>query len=91
MTCARAFGIHATAPSAAAKTCGSLSAFTRVGEDRLHYEYTIDDPKNYTAPFTVLIPMRTAPWKWYEYSCHERNESLYMTLKGARFLESLEE
>ncbi len=67
-----------------------VERFTRIREDRLRYEYTVDDPKNYERPFTVRIPMRTARWHWYEYSCHERNESLLMTLKGARYLESLE-
>ncbi len=64
-----------------------VERFTRISEDRLRYEYTIDDEKNYMAPFTVRLPMRAAQWNWYEYSCHERNDSLSLTLKGARFLE----
>lgn len=68
-----------------------VERFRRVAEHRLEYEYTVVSPENYESDFTVRIPMRRAKWKWYEYSCHERNESLWMTLKGARYLESLRE
>ena len=57
--------------------------FSRVAEDTLLYEYTVDDPTNFTAPFTAVLPMKTGPGM-YEYACHEGNYGLLNILAGAR-------
>ncbi|MCZ6656488.1 MAG: hypothetical protein O7C67_04275 [Gammaproteobacteria bacterium] len=62
--------------------------FIPVGEGRLLYEYTIDDPSTFTRPFTVAIPMRASEGPMFEYDCHEGNYAVPNMLKGARRLDS---
>jgi hypothetical protein len=58
--------------------------FTRVGKDRVDYQFTLEDPKVYTQPFTVLIPMVRSDGDLYEYACHEGNYGMFNILSGAR-------
>ena len=58
--------------------------FRRDGDDRLHYEYTVDDPLTFTRTFTVALPMRKLDGVIFEYACHEGNYGLYNQLSGAR-------
>ncbi|MYD72234.1 MAG: hypothetical protein F4W89_16045 [Acidobacteria bacterium] len=58
--------------------------FTRVDEDTLLYEYTVDDPTIFTRPFTVAVPMRRNTEPVFEYACHEGNYGLLNILSGAR-------
>ena len=60
--------------------------FSRVADDTLLYEYTVDDPASFTAPFTVALPMKRGPGM-YEYACHEGNYGLLNILAGARAAE----
>ncbi len=57
--------------------------FSRVGDDTLLYEYTVDDSSSFTAPFTVALPMKRGNGM-YEYACHEGNYGLFNILAGAR-------
>ena len=58
--------------------------FTRVSDDTLLYEYTVDDPSTFTAPFTAALPMRLSDSLIYEYACHEGNYGMINALSGAR-------
>jgi hypothetical protein len=59
--------------------------FTRVSNDIISYEATIDDPKTWTKPWTVAFPLRRDPgFTVYEYACHEGNYGLLDILSGAR-------
>ena len=58
--------------------------FTRVAEDTLLYEYTVDDPATFTRPFTVALPMRASAMPVFEYACHEGNYGMINALSGAR-------
>ena len=58
--------------------------FTRVGEDRLVYEYTIDDPESFAGPWTAVVPMTRNPLPMFEYACHEGNYGMLNLLRGAR-------
>ena len=62
--------------------------FTRVGDDALLYEYTVDDPATFTRPFTVALPMRRSAMPLYEYACHEGNYGMVNALSGARAAEA---
>ena len=62
--------------------------FTRVSDDTLLYEYTVDDPATFTQPFTVALPMRQSAELIYEYACHEGNYGMVNTLSGARAQEA---
>ena len=61
--------------------------FTRLDEDTLQYEYTIDDPETYEAPFTARQQMVRTEDQVYEYACHEGNYSMPLTLRAARKME----
>ena len=58
--------------------------FTRVDRNTLRYEFTVDDPETYTAPWSVVWPMRRSEQPLFEYACHEGNYGMALTLTGAR-------
>ena len=64
--------------------------FSRIGEETLLYEFTVDDPTTFTAPFTAALPMRLGEGM-YEYACHEGNYGLFNILSGARAAEQAAE
>jgi hypothetical protein len=61
-----------------------VERFTRINADTLLYEFTVDDPKTWTKPWTAAIPMKKADAPIYEYACHEGNYALRNILAGAR-------
>jgi hypothetical protein len=58
--------------------------FTRTGKDQILYEFSVDDPVNFTKVWRAEMPMRSAKGPLYEYACHEGNYSLPNILAGAR-------
>jgi hypothetical protein len=64
-----------------------VERFTRVDADTLLYEFTVDDPKTWTRPWSVAIPMAKSTEEIYEYACHEANYAMEGMLKGARLQE----
>jgi hypothetical protein len=59
--------------------------FTRVAEDQIDYEVTVDDPGLYTAPFTIAMPLTTQPgYRVLPYECHEGNHAVPNILSAAR-------
>ena len=63
--------------------------FTRVADDTLNYEVTIDDPLTWTRPWTLLIPLKKdSKYEYVEYACHEGNYALRDILSGARAQEA---
>ena len=65
-----------------------VERFRRVSPEILEYEYTIDDPETWTAPWTALQTLRLNPLQIYEYACHEGNYGLTNMLRGARLEEA---
>ncbi len=61
--------------------------FTRVDEDTILYDFTIEDPSTYTEPWGGEIPFERFDDLLYEYACHEGNYSLSAVLSGARYQE----
>ena len=61
--------------------------FTRVDQETILYEFTIDDPTTYTEPWGGEIAMKALHGQLYEYACHEGNYSLAGILSGARYQE----
>ena len=58
---------------------------TRVDANTLNYQATIDDPKTWTQPWTILIPLkRNDNYQLLEYACHEGNIAMGDILSGAR-------
>jgi hypothetical protein len=63
--------------------------FTRVSEDELFYQYTVDDPVYYTEPWRGEFSFsRDERTHIYEYSCHEGTYSMVGALRGARVMEA---
>ncbi len=65
--------------------------FTRVGAETLLYEYTVDDPQSFTAPWSAAIPMQKTEAPMFEYACHEGNYGMFNLLAGARAQEKAAE
>jgi hypothetical protein len=62
--------------------------FTREDENTIDYKVTIDDPKTFTAPWTVEFPIRHEPgYRIFEYACHEGNHAMHNRLSAARAVE----
>jgi hypothetical protein len=64
-----------------------VERFTRVDNDMLLYEFTVNDPATWVRPWTVQLPMTRSNEPIYEYACHEGNYSMPNMLKGARAAE----
>jgi len=64
-----------------------IERLTRLDPDTVAYEYTVTDPTVYTAPYTVMLPLRRTDGPIFEYACHEGNIGLHGILAGARNLE----
>ena len=65
-----------------------VERLTRVSEDTLLYQATINDPTVWTSPWTYEVPMVLNDQPLYEYACHEGNYGLENILAGARVLEA---
>jgi len=61
-----------------------VERFTRVSPDILNYEVTINDPKTWEKPWTILIPLKRSSDQVYEFACHEGNHGMAGILAGAR-------
>lgn len=65
-----------------------VERFTRVSENTIHYEATIEDRNKYTRSWTVKVPLeRDDAYQFYEYACHEGNHAVEHVLRGARATE----
>jgi hypothetical protein len=58
--------------------------FTRVNDNTLNYEITLDDPTTWTRPWSLMIPLKKSKDRIYEYACHEGNYGIVGVLAGAR-------
>ncbi len=75
-------GMNGTGASDALKI---TERFRRTSDTSLSYSITIDDPKTWTAPFTLQYPLaRDDSYGMFEYACHEGNYALQNILRGAR-------
>jgi len=63
----------------------AVERFTRVDEDTINYEVTIEDPKVFTSPWKVAMPLHREPdYQLFEYACHEGNRAVPNTLSAGR-------
>jgi hypothetical protein len=63
--------------------------FTRVGKDRLLYQFTIEDPQTWDHPWGGEYEFGRGPGRVMEYACHEGNYALEGVLAGARQAEAV--
>ena len=58
--------------------------FSRLDAKTLLYEFTLNDPGTYTAPWTARVHMKLTEDLIYEYACHEGNYGMFGILSGTR-------
>ena len=58
--------------------------YTRVSQDFINWELTVEDPDTWTKPFTFMVRLKKASGLVYEYACHEGNYAMEGILAGAR-------
>jgi hypothetical protein len=61
-----------------------VERFTRVAPDVVLYQFTVDDPTAWTAPWSGEIPLTRTDGLLYEYACHEGNRGMENILRAAR-------
>jgi len=62
-----------------------VERFERVAQDTMQYTATVTDPKTWTRPWTVSLPLKLHPeYQFFEYACHEGNYAMKHILSGAR-------
>ena len=65
-----------------------VERFTRVDDETLLYQFTVDDPTVWIAPWSGEYVWPASDDRVYEYACHEANYALGGILRGARLLEA---
>ena len=58
--------------------------FTRVDEDTIRYQFTVEDPATWARSWSVETSWKKTIGPLFEHACHEGNYGLYNTLAGAR-------
>lgn len=61
-----------------------IERFTRLSENELLYQYTVEDPKIYTAPWLAEYSLYRTSQRMFEHACHEGNYSLPHILQAQR-------
>jgi len=69
---------------AATETLHVVERFTRIDASTIRYQFTVDDPNTWTAPWSGEIAIRKWEGPIYEYACHEGNYGLANILRAAR-------
>ncbi|MEE2635608.1 MAG: hypothetical protein VYE68_00045 [Acidobacteriota bacterium] len=64
-----------------------IERFSRVDDETLLYEFTVNDAASFTQPFTAALPMKRGLAPMFEYACHEGNYGMQNLLAGARMEE----
>src|SRR5262245_45927573 len=72
-------------PGYASESLKVTERFTRVADDMIEYRITVDDPKTWTKPWTMMMELRRDnEYQFLEYACHEGNYAMFDILSGAR-------
>ena len=58
--------------------------FTRVDENTIRYQFTVDDPSTWALPWSAEVPWAKTIGPLFEHACHEGNYGLGNILAGAR-------
>lgn len=61
--------------------------FTRLDDDTIRYEFTVDDPKTWTQPWRGEMPFVKINGPVFEHACHEGNFGIANTLNAVRLEE----
>jgi hypothetical protein len=61
-----------------------IERFTRVADDAIRYQFTVEDEATWTRPWSAEVPWKRTVGPIFEHACHEGNYGLANTLAGAR-------
>jgi hypothetical protein len=61
-----------------------VERFTRVDNATILYQFTVDDPKTFTGPWSAEFPLMESTGPVLEYACHEGNYGFANILSAAR-------
>ncbi len=63
-----------------------IERYTRVSDERIEYQYTVDDPMTYVTPYTILRPLgkEDDSYLLLDPGCHEGNYAMANSLNAAR-------
>ena len=64
-----------------------VERFTPIDANTIRYQFTVDDPKTWTQPWSGEAVIRRWEGPIYEYACHEGNYGLANILRAARVAE----
>ena len=65
-----------------------IERFTRIDENTIDYEMTVEDPVVLTRPWKAAFPLKRDPdYYLFEYACHEGNQAISNALRNSRHLE----
>ncbi|HTB18065.1 MAG TPA: hypothetical protein VK708_08100 [Bryobacteraceae bacterium] len=64
-----------------------VERFSRTDDDRLLYQFTVDDPSTWATSWSGELPMTKIDGPLFEYACHEGNYGMRNNLSGARAAE----
>ena len=68
----------------AAENLHLVERFTRIAENEIRYEITVEDATTWTRPWSAMIRLRQTREPIYEFACHEDNQPLTTMLATAR-------
>jgi hypothetical protein len=58
--------------------------FTRISDDAIRYEFTVNDPSTWEIPWKGEMPFVKINGPVFEHACHEGNYGVANTLKAVR-------
>ena len=61
-----------------------IERYTRLSENELLYQYTVEDPSIYTAPWLAEYSLYRTDQRMFEHACHEGNYAVSNILQSAR-------
>jgi hypothetical protein len=64
-----------------------VERFTRVNDDTIRYEFTVDDPSTWEKPWKGELPFVKINGPVFEHACHEGNYGVANTLAAVRLEE----
>jgi hypothetical protein len=64
-----------------------VERFTRVNDETMIYQFTVEDPTTWAKPWTAEVAMTKTEGPVYEWACHEGNTMISTILNGARVAE----
>ncbi|MBM3772244.1 MAG: hypothetical protein FJW27_13380 [Acidimicrobiia bacterium] len=67
-----------------------VERLTPIDANTILYQFTVEDPKTWTRPWSGEYPWLRSSEQIYEYACHEANYAMMNIMSGARFQEKLD-